>query len=276
MHIVCNSSYVIVLLIVFSFFSHFPSRWHCIVLCCLLHLSSIELQQQQPQRRSLFNIRRQHRSHDAPVQARNNGYGNGLEAFIRDGRCALVIPPGQHGYVLHNFIKTSRYKFCFHFSFLFFAHSPENCVTFESVDRAFHTARQRISGPYPKGRSMTDLDVDTLGHMIVETSRLLATEWVMNLHFHLAYGMTNDVTLYLVWRIDKVQSSSQYDPFGSAPDRHSTDCHWPLLSGLSQTTEMCRQAIPWIQRSLQQSGKRSLGCHSCPIPQTPTAWLRRW
>ena len=83
------------------FFCYFfiPSRWHCIVLCWVLHLSSIELQ--QPQRRSLFNIRRQHQqatNDAATTQGRN--YGNGLEAFIRDGRCALVIPPGPHGYYI--------------------------------------------------------------------------------------------------------------------------------------------------------------------------------
>jgi hypothetical protein len=32
-----------------SILFYFPSRWHCIVLCWVLHLSSIELQ--QPQRR---------------------------------------------------------------------------------------------------------------------------------------------------------------------------------------------------------------------------------
>ena len=82
----------------FFFFVLFfiPSRWHCIVLCWVLHLSSIELQ--QPQRRSLFNIRRQHQQATNDAQGRN--YGNGLEAFIRDGRCALVIPPGPHGYYI--------------------------------------------------------------------------------------------------------------------------------------------------------------------------------
>lgn len=161
-----------------SILFYFPSRWHCIVLCWVLHLSSIELQ--QPQRRSLFNIRRQHQAtiNDA-TQGRN--YGNGLEAFIRDGRCALVIPPGPHGYerVLHNCLNDFK-SIVWEILFLFLCswHRAENCITYESVDRAFHTARQHINGPYPKGRSMTDLDVDTLGHVIVETSRILAKEWV--------------------------------------------------------------------------------------------------
>jgi len=163
----------------FFFFVLFfiPSRWHCIVLCWVLHLSSIELQ--QPQRRSLFNIRRQHQqatNDAATTQGRN--YGNGLETFIRDGRCALVIPPGPHGYYIS--VTTFIKKSCGLENFVISCswHRAENCVTYESVDRAFHTARQHINGPYPKGRSMTDLDVDTLGHVIVETSRILAKEWV--------------------------------------------------------------------------------------------------
>lgn len=101
-----------------SILFYFPSRWHCIVLCWVLHLSSIELQ--QPQRRSLFNIRRQHQAtiNDA-AQGRN--YGNGLEAFIRDGRCALVIPPGPHGYerVLHNCLNDFK-SIVWEILFLFF------------------------------------------------------------------------------------------------------------------------------------------------------------
>lgn len=49
-------------------------------------------------------------------------------------------------------------------------------MTYEAVDRAFTAAQQRMNLPGPKGRSMTDIDVDHLGQILVETSRNLARE----------------------------------------------------------------------------------------------------
>ncbi|KZR99308.1 putative Chorion peroxidase [Daphnia magna] len=51
-----------------------------------------------------------------------------------------------------------------------------SCVTYESVNVAFNSAKQRMNLAGPKGRSMTDIDVDHLGQLLVETSRSLATE----------------------------------------------------------------------------------------------------
>lgn len=50
------------------------------------------------------------------------------------------------------------------------------CVSYESVDRAFNAAKQRMNLPGPRGRSMTDIDVDHLGQILVETARNLAQE----------------------------------------------------------------------------------------------------
>lgn len=49
-------------------------------------------------------------------------------------------------------------------------------MTYESVNVAFNSAKQRMNLAGPKGRSMTDIDVDHLGQLLVETSRSLATE----------------------------------------------------------------------------------------------------
>lgn len=49
-------------------------------------------------------------------------------------------------------------------------------MTYEAVDRAFNTAQLRMKMPKPKGRSMTDIDIDNLGHVLVETSRILTQE----------------------------------------------------------------------------------------------------
>ncbi len=61
------------------------------------------------------------------------------------------------------------------FSPLFFNRDVP-CVTYESVDRAFNEAKQKMNLPGPRGRSMTDIDVDHLGQILVETSRNLARE----------------------------------------------------------------------------------------------------
>jgi hypothetical protein len=50
------------------------------------------------------------------------------------------------------------------------------CVTYEAVNAAFSAAKQQMNLPGPKGRSMTDIDVDHLGQMLVETCRNLAKE----------------------------------------------------------------------------------------------------
>ncbi|KAK4036552.1 hypothetical protein OUZ56_028603 [Daphnia magna] len=55
-----------------------------------------------------------------------------------------------------------------------------SCVTYESVNVAFNSAKQRMNLAGPKGRSMTDIDVDHLGQLLVETSRSLATEYNLN------------------------------------------------------------------------------------------------
>jgi len=54
--------------------------------------------------------------------------------------------------------------------------SGDGCVTYEAVDRAFSTALEQMKMPNPKGRSMTDIDIDNLGHVLVETSKILARE----------------------------------------------------------------------------------------------------
>lgn len=63
-----------------------------------------------------------------------------------------------------------------HFPFSLFLDRDVPCVTYESVDRAFLAAQQKMNFPRPKGRSMTDIDVDHLGQILVETSRNLALE----------------------------------------------------------------------------------------------------
>jgi hypothetical protein len=52
------------------------------------------------------------------------------------------------------------------------------CVTYEAVNAAFSATKLRMNLPGPKGRSMTDIDVDHLSQILVETSRNLIKEWV--------------------------------------------------------------------------------------------------
>ncbi|XP_046631027.1 peroxidase-like isoform X2 [Daphnia pulicaria] len=54
------------------------------------------------------------------------------------------------------------------------------CVTYEAVNAAFSATKLRMNLPGPKGRSMTDIDVDHLSQILVETSRNLIKEY--NLH----------------------------------------------------------------------------------------------
>ena len=50
----------------------------------------------------------------------------------------------------------------------------ETCVTYDSVNAAFQIARSKIGLPAPKGKTLTDQDIDNLGNVIVETTRIIA------------------------------------------------------------------------------------------------------
>lgn len=59
--------------------------------------------------------------------------------------------------------------------------SRENgCVTYDSINKAFHAASQRMKYPLgvrSKARAMTDIDIDHFGHVMLETTRILAREY---------------------------------------------------------------------------------------------------
>jgi hypothetical protein len=50
------------------------------------------------------------------------------------------------------------------------------CITYEAVNNAFLTAQQRLPRLAAKGKSMTDIDVDNLAHVMVETTRILSKQ----------------------------------------------------------------------------------------------------
>lgn len=63
---------------------------------------------------------------------------------------------------------------------VFFSRRENGCVTYDSVNRAFHAAAQRTKYPLrarSKSRAMTDIDVDHFGHVMLETTRILAREY---------------------------------------------------------------------------------------------------
>ncbi|KAK2721117.1 hypothetical protein QYM36_003405 [Artemia franciscana] len=53
----------------------------------------------------------------------------------------------------------------------------ETCVTYDSVNAAFQIARSKIGLPAPKGKTLTDQDIDNLGNVIVETTRIIAHQY---------------------------------------------------------------------------------------------------
>ena len=50
------------------------------------------------------------------------------------------------------------------------------CVTFDSVNKAFTKAKDQMPLAPSGTKTLTDIDVDRLGIVIVETSRILAQE----------------------------------------------------------------------------------------------------
>ncbi len=54
--------------------------------------------------------------------------------------------------------------------------AEETCITYESVDAAFHVARSKLKLPSTKSKTLTERDVDLLAKVIVETTRILANQ----------------------------------------------------------------------------------------------------
>ena len=54
--------------------------------------------------------------------------------------------------------------------------ADETCITYEAVDVAFNAAKSKLRLPSTKSKTLTERDIDQLGKVIVETTRILANQ----------------------------------------------------------------------------------------------------
>jgi hypothetical protein len=54
--------------------------------------------------------------------------------------------------------------------------ADETCITYEAVDAAFSAAKSKLRLPSTKSKTLTERDIDQLGKVIVETTRILANQ----------------------------------------------------------------------------------------------------
>jgi len=74
--------------------------------------------------------------------------------------------------------------------------ADETCITYESVNAAFETAKNKMRLPSTKKSTLTDSDVDHLANVIVETTRILAKQ----------YGLPGDVIYHGLPLIDTTKT----------------------------------------------------------------------
>lgn len=55
--------------------------------------------------------------------------------------------------------------------------ADETCITFESVNAAFVSAKNKLRLPNSKSKMLTETDIDHLAKVIVETTRILAHQY---------------------------------------------------------------------------------------------------
>ena len=54
--------------------------------------------------------------------------------------------------------------------------ADETCITYESVNVAFNSAKSKLRLPHTKSKMLTERDIDQLAKVIVETTRILALQ----------------------------------------------------------------------------------------------------
>jgi hypothetical protein len=68
-----------------------------------------------------------------------------------------------------------KIKYFFWFGSLKYV-ADETCITYEAVDVAFNAAKRKLRLPSTKSKTLTERDIDQLGKVIVETTRILANQ----------------------------------------------------------------------------------------------------
>lgn len=74
------------------------------------------------------------------------------------------------------------------------------CISYEAINRAFNVAKEstRLPAPAPRGKDLTDIEIDVLARTILEASRILAKESVCT--FWLSNHWYNQMFIFVFLR----------------------------------------------------------------------------
>ena len=109
------------------------------------------------------------------------------EHHYEESPCALIVPGlGKSSHAdrfnnikwvpTHSTIK-SIFSNWYSVSLISARYQPdETCITFEAVDRAFESAKNKMRLPNTKSHTLTDSDIDHLANVIIETTRILSNQ----------------------------------------------------------------------------------------------------